>query len=481
MAGKIRSGSILLKQSYYITKFRALTKDVRSAITGTEEDFTKGSINRAVLLLSIPMVLEMIMESVFAIVDIYFVSKIGHEAVATVGITESLTTIIYAFSVGLSVAATAVVSRRVGEKRIKAASHAAFQAIITGAFASLFIAVPGLIYAEEILVLMGLTPEVAAEYYSYTAWILGGNIVIFLLFSINAVFRGAGDAALSLRVLWFANGLNIILDPILIFGWGPFPELGIEGAAIATNTGRGAAVLYQLYILFFGSGRIKLKVKELRIDFKEIIKLVKISLGSIGQFVIATTSWIIMIRIAAVFGSTVVAGYTIGIRILIFALLPAMGIANAAATLTGQNLGAGKPDRAERSVWVTSKYMTAYMVFISILFIFFRSQLVGLFIDNPEVIDVGAELMLILGFGFISYGLGMILVNSINGAGDTVTPTKINLVCFWLMEIPLAYLLAIEFKFDETGVFLSIVISETIMTLLAFLAFRHGKWKTKVV
>jgi putative MATE family efflux protein len=343
------------------------------------------------------MVLEMVMESVFAIVDIYFVSKIGHEAVATVGITESLTTIIYAFAVGLSVAATAVVSRRVGEKRIKAASHAAFQAIITGAFASLFVAVPGIMYAKEILILMGLTPQVAAEYYPYTAWILGGNIVIFLLFSINAIFRGAGDASLSLRALWLANGLNIVLDPILIFGWGPIPALGIEGAAIATNIGRGSAVVYQLYILVWGSGRIKLHIRELKIDFKEIAKLIKISLGSIGQFLIATTSWIIMIRIAAVFGSTVVAGYTIGIRIMIFALLPAMGIANAAATLTGQNLGAGKPERSERSVWVTSKYMTIYMIFVSILFIFFRYPLVALFIDTPDVIDVGAELMLILG------------------------------------------------------------------------------------
>ena len=481
MAGKNKSESILLKQSYYISKFRSLSGDIRKAIAGTDEDFTSGSISRAVMLLSIPMVLEMIMESVFAVVDIYFVSKIGHEAVATVGITETLTTIIYSFAIGLSVAATAVVSRRIGEKKPEEASHAAFQAMVTGAFASVFIAIPGIIYAEEILVLMGLSESVVYEYSSYTGWILVGNVIIFMLFTINAIFRGAGDAAISLRVLWFANALNIILDPVLIFGWGPFPELGISGAAIATTTGRGAAVIYQLYILFRGKGRLKLTASKLRIDLKVIRKLVNISLGSIGQFLIATSSWIVMIRIAAEFGSTVVAGYTIGIRIMIFALLPAMGLANAAATLTGQNLGAKDPERAERSVWVTSKYMTFYMLLVSVLFIFFRYRLISLFIDDPAVVDVGAELMLILGYGFIAYGIGMIVINAINGAGDTVTPTKINFICFWLMEIPLAYILSNEFGMEETGVFLAIVISESIMTLLGLLAFRKGKWKTKVV
>jgi len=471
----------LYKQSYYISRFRSLARYVSQSISGTEEDFTSGSIRRAVILLSIPMVLEMILESVFAIVDIYFVSKIGSEAVATVGITESLTTIIYSLAVGLSMATTAVVSRRIGEKKSKDAAHAAYQAILTGASASIFIAIPGIIFAEDILILMGLSPETAALNSAYTSWILGGNIVIFLLFIINATFRGAGDAVLSLRVLWIANGINIFLDPALIFGWGPFPELGIAGAAIATNIGRGTAVLFQLYILFQGRSRIKLKINELHVDFKIITKIIKLSLGVVGQFLIATSSWIIMIRIAAIFGSSVVAGYTVGIRILIFALLPALGISNAASTLTGQNLGAKRPDRAEQSVWTTAKYISVYMLFVSALFIFFRYELMGLLISDPEVIAVGAELLLILGFGFVSYGIGMIVVHALNGAGDTITPTKINVVCFWLIEIPLAYALAIYIGMEETGVFLSIVISETMMTVLGLIAFKQGKWKNMEV
>ncbi|MCD4790731.1 MAG: MATE family efflux transporter [Bacteroidales bacterium] len=455
--------------------------DIKEAITGTEQDFTSGSLRRAIFLLSVPMVLEMVMESVFAVVDIYFVSRLGADAVATVGITESIVTIVYAIGVGLSMATTALVSRRIGEKKPEEAAKVAFQSILTGLLVSLVIAIPGIIYASELLQVMGATEEMYSSMWGYTAVMLGGNVVIMLLFIINAVFRSAGDAAISMRVLWIANIINLFLDPMLIFGIGPFPELGIMGAAIATNIGRGLAVGYQFYLLFSGKGRVKLSVKDISIHFKTIKQLVKLSLGGIGQNIIATSSWIGLVRIISEFGSEVLAGYTIALRVIIFSLLPSWGISNASATLVGQNLGAKNPERAEKSVWATGKVNMIFMGTVSLIFILFPSMFIQLFINDILVIKSGALCLRIISYGFVAYGLGMVLVQAFNGAGDTVTPTKINLFCFWLLEIPLAYLFAITSGIGETGVYYAIVVAETMMTILAAYLFMKGKWKLKKV
>jgi len=462
-------------------KYKRLVQDVKEVIAGTEQDFTTGSLKRAIFLLSVPMVLEMVMESIFAVVDIYFVSRLGAEAVATVGITESLVTIVYAIGIGLSVATTALVSRRIGEKNPEGAAKAAFQSIITGLFVSLLIAIPGIIYASKLLQVMGASEEIYANMSSYTAIMLGGNAVIMLLFIINAVFRSAGDAAISMRVLWVANIINLILDPMLIFGIGPFPELGVMGAAVATNIGRGLAVIYQFYLLFKGNGRVKLLVSHISVHLQTIRSLLKLSVGGIGQNVIAMSSWIGLVRIISEFGSEAIAGYTIAIRIIVFSLLPSWGISNAAATLVGQNLGAKKPGRAEKAVWAVGKVNMASMGIISVILILFPSAFIRLFIDDPAVIFSGAASLRILAYGFILYGLGMVMVQALNGAGDTLTPTKINFFCFWLLEIPLAYFLALSLGIGETGVYYSIVIAESVMTIAAAWYFKRGKWKLKEV
>jgi len=366
--------------------------DLREALAGSERDFTQIPLSKAILLLSIPMVLEMIMESVFALVDIFFVSRLGAEAVATVGITESLMTIIYALGIGLSVGTTALVSRRIGEKRPEKASVAAVQAIITGIVVSLVFSMTGLFFARDLLRLMGASEETVQMGYMYPAIMLGGNMVIMLLFINNAVFRSSGDAAISMRVLWFANILNIILDPMLIFGIGPFPELGIMGAAVATNIGRGMAVLYQFYLLGKGKYRVQIRANQIVIRVREMVQLVKLSLGAIGQYIIATSSWIVLVWVVTSLGEDVVAGYTIAIRILLFALLPAWGLANAAATLVGQNLGAKQPERAERSAWVVGIANMIFLGLVSIIFITIPDTFIGAFIDrakDPIVMESG--------------------------------------------------------------------------------------------
>ncbi len=460
---------------------KKLWRDILESIAGTEQDFTKGSLSRAILLLSIPMVLEMMMESVFAIADIYFVSKLGADAVATVGLTESLMTLIYAIGIGFSMATTATVARRIGENNKKGASIAASQSIIVGAIISLVLAIPGIYFAKDLLVLMGASETVIATGYSYTAIMISANIVIMLLFIINAVFRSAGDAAISMRVLWFANICNIILDPCLIFGLGPFPELGIKGAAIATVTGRGLAVIYQFYILFSRSGRIRLYWSSFRIHMDIIRKLVKLSYGGIGQYIIATSSWIGLMRILAIFGSEVLAGYTIAIRIIIFSLLPSWGLANAASTLVGQNLGAKQPERAERSVWKTSFINMGFLAIFALVFISEPEFFIRLFIDDPTVIHHGIQALQIISFGYLFYAFGMVMPQAFNGAGDTVTPTMINLISFWMIELPVAYVLANILGFEEKGIFYAIVIAESIMASLGIWLFRKGKWKLKKV
>lgn len=455
--------------------------DIWESVSGTEQDFTTGKLGRAILLLSIPMVLEMVMESIFAIVDIFFVSKLGPDAVATVGITESLITIVYAVAVGLSMATTALVSRRIGEKRPEKAAEVAFQSMITGLGISFLIAWTGWFFAPEILMMMGISSNIAESMSGYTAWMLGGNTVIMMLFIINAIFRSSGDAAISMKVLILANTINIILDPCLIFGIGPFPELGITGAAVASNTGRGIAVLFQLYLLFGARHRIKLRWASIKIDFKIIREILSISAGGIMQTFIATSSWIGMVRILSVFGNEVLAGYTIAIRIIIFSLLPSWGVSNAAATLVGQNLGARKPDRAERAVWFTAIINVILLGSIGIFFVIWPDFFIRLFIQDDEVVKYGATALRLISFGFLAYGLGMVMIQSFNGAGDTKTPTWINFFSFWLLEIPLAYSLALVMGFREYGVFYAILSAETVMTIIAVILFRRGRWKLKKV
>lgn len=472
----LKSNSIMEKS---IHKYKKLLINLKEAIAGTEQDFTKGSLSKAIFLLAVPMVIEMIMEAIFAVVDIFFVARLGADAIATVGITESLITIVYAIAVGLSMATTAMVSRRIGEKDKKGASRAAFQSILTGILVSIIIAIPGFFLADDLLKLMGASETMHSEMSGYTQIMLGGNIVIMLLFIINAIFRSAGDAAISMRILIIANGLNIILDPILIFGWGPIPAMGITGAAIATNIGRGLAVLYQFYLLFNGKKRVKIAAENIRIHFKTIKQLIRLSLGGIGQHLIATSSWIGLVRIISVFGSEALAGYTIAIRVVIFLLLPAWGISNAAATLVGQNLGAKEPERATKSVWAVGKVNMIYMAFAGIFLFMFPETIIKLFTSDMAIITSGIASLQIISLGFVFYGLGMVMVQSLNGAGDTVSPTWINLFAFWMIEIPVAYLLAIQWGVGEYGVYYSIIIAETIMSLTAMWVFSRGKWKTK--
>ena len=458
--------------------------DLREALAGSERDFTQIPLSKAILLLSIPMVLEMIMESVFALVDIFFVSRLGAEAVATVGITESLMTIIYALGIGLSVGTTALVSRRIGEKRPEQASVAAVQAIITGIVVSLVFSMAGLFFARDLLRLMGASEETVQMGYMYPAVMLGGNMVIMLLFINNAVFRSSGDAAISMRVLWFANILNIILDPMLIFGIGPFPELGIMGAAVATNIGRGMAVLYQFYLLGKGKYRVQIRANQIVVRVREMIQLIKLSLGAIGQYIIATSSWIVLVWVVTSLGEDVVAGYTIAIRILLFALLPAWGLANAAATLVGQNLGAKQPERAERSAWVVGIANMIFLGLVSIIFIAIPDTFIGAFIDrakDPIVMESGITCLRVISFVFCVYALGQVMVNAINGAGDTATPIWINFIAFWILEIPLAFFLTKVLNLEIHGVCYAILVADTSMTLISLAVFRRGKWKLKEV
>ena len=460
---------------------QSLWASLRDAIRGTNADYTKIPLRRAVFLLAVPMVLELVLESTFAVVDIFFVAKLGASAVATVGLTESYLFLLYSVAMGLAMAVTAVIARRVGEGKQEEAAVTAVQAIIVALLVSILPAVVGIVYAQDLLRLMGADAWSIEHGYRYTQWMLGGNAVIMLLFVINAIFRGAGDAAIAMRVLWVANGLNILLDPLLIFGWGPVPAMGVEGAAIATNIGRGVGVLMQLWILFRGGQHIRVLGSQLAWRGAVLWNIVRTSLGGVGQMLVAMTSWIFLMRILSSIGSEAVAGATIAIRVMMFTMMPAWGMSNAAATLVGQNLGARQPERAEASVWQIGWYNMAYLVLIAVLFFAFPRQIVGIFSADANVIAIGAEWLRILSYSLFVYGWWMVSVQAFNGAGDTKTPTWINVVFFWLIQIPLAWVLALHLGLQETGVFWAVFVSETSVGLFTLWLFSRGRWKTAQV
>jgi putative MATE family efflux protein len=444
---------------------------IKQAINGEHQDFTTGSIERAVFLLAIPMILEMCMESVFAVVDIFFVAKLGSDATATVGLTESVLTIIYSVAIGISMASTAIVARRVGEKNEAEASKAGAQAIMLTAALSILISITGLFFAADILRMMGATPSIIAIGTPYATIMLAGNIVIMMLFLLNGIFRGAGDASIAMKSLWIANLFNIILCPLFIH-W-----FGLTGAAIATTTGRGIGVLYQVYRMLKGNGIIKMQVQYFKLQWQVLKNLISIASPATFQFIIASASWMFMARIIAGFGGDAVAGYTIAIRLLIFFLMPAWGLSNAAATLVGQNLGAQQPERAEKSVWATAKYNAIFMGIVSVLFFVFGEFFVRLVSHDENVIRIAAQALRITSMGYIFYGIGMVMVNAFNGAGDTKTPTWINFFGFWMFQIPLAYWLSHQLNWGPKGVFTAILLAESSITIAGIIMFKRGRWK----
>lgn len=460
------------KVSYFFTL-------LKQSLRGDEHDYTQGSIKVAIVLLAIPMILELSLESVFAVVDIFFVSKLGSNATQTVGLTESVITVVYSLAIGLSTAATAMVARRVGEKNPEAAAHAGMQALIMAFIATIVVSAAGLIFAPGILRIMGATPAVVKEGAMFTRIMLGGSLVIILLFLINGIFRGAGNAAIAMRSLWLASLMNIILCPCLINGYGPFPELGLKGAAIATVIGRGTGVAYQCYHLFRGKkGTINLGKEHFIIDFPLMRSLIKIAWPATFQFIIASGSWIVLAQLVAVTGGThASAGYQIAIRNVVFFILPAWGLSNAAATLVGQNLGAKRPDRAERSAMLTMRYNAIFMSGVMLLFIFFARPIISIFTSVPQDLQFGAQALQIIGTGYIFYGIGMVMIQALNGAGDTRTPTRINLLSFWAFQIPFAYLLVKVFDLGVSGAFIAIPVAETVLALAAWYTFKKGRWK----
>lgn len=460
---------------------QSVWKELGDAIRGTEADYTQIGLKKAIFLLAVPMILELVMESTFAVVDIYFVGKLGASAVATVGLTETYLFLLYSIAMGVSTAVTAIIARRIGEKNREEAGVAAIQSIFLALLSSLPFAVAGIFFSKELLALMGADEWSIQHGYRYTQWMLGGNAVIVLLFVINAIFRGAGDAAIAMRVLWIANGVNIVLDPLLIFGWGPIPAMGIEGAAIATTVGRGVGVAIQLWTLFKGGKHIRVLSAQLYWDARVILNIVRTSLGGVGQMIVAMTSWIFLMRILANVGSEAVAGSTIAIRIMMFTMMPAWGLSNAAATLVGQNLGAGNPDRAESAVWKIGFYNMIFLVGVSVLYFLYNESLMRIFTENAGVVAVGSEWLQILSYSYFVYGWWMVSVQAFNGAGDTRTPTLINLVFFWLIQIPLCYFLAISQDWAQSGVFWGVFVSETSVGLFTLWLFTKGRWKLATV
>jgi len=458
-------------------KLKHFATNFRIAVLGLEKDFVSGSIERAIFMLSVPMILEMMMESLFAVVDVFFVGKLGVDAIATVGLTEAIIMIVYSICVGLSMGVTAMVSRRAGEKKYKDASDVAFQSILIGVFLALIIGIIGFVFAKDLLYLMGASETLINQGYGYTQVLIGGNVTIMLLFILNAVFRGAGDASIAMRALWIANGLNLILDPLFIFGIGPWDGLGVQGAAIATTIGRSVGVGYQLYILFNGKSVIKLIKANMVFRLKIMQRLIKVSLGGMGQYLISTASWIFLVRIISYFGSDAVAGYTISIRIIIFTILPSWGISNAAATLVGQNLGANQPERAEKSVWKCAFYNMLFLFVVSIVFFVFADFLVGIFNAEGDVLNYGVIALRYICVGYVFFAYGMVVSQAFNGAGDTRTPTIVNFFSYWMLQIPLAYLLAMHTAFEIKGIYIAILAAEIFLAIVIVLIFRKGKWK----
>ncbi|MCA0232832.1 MAG: MATE family efflux transporter [Bacteroidetes bacterium] len=451
------------------------------ALKGEEHEYTSGSINRAIFLLSVPMILEMVMESLFAVVDIFFVSKVNTDAVATVGLTESVLTLVYSVAIGLSTAATAIVSRRIGEKQHAEAGHAAAQVILVSVVLGVVIGLGGFFGAETILRAMGGSENLIASGSNFTRIIFASSPAIILLYTLSGVLRGGGDAAVAMRSLWIANGVNMLLCPLFIFGWGPVPAFGVAGSAMATTIGRSLGVLYQLYALTKGNGVVKVLTSQLKADFTIIRNLISVSAGGTGQFLIASASWVFLTRILSDFGPQIVAGYTIAIRVIVFTILPSWGMANAAATLVGQNLGANKPERAETSVWRAAFFNFVFLAVVAVIFFVFSANIISWFNDDPTTVATGVNCLRIICFGYLFFAYGMVISQSFNGAGDTLTPTLMNLVCFWAIEIPLAYFLAKYLDLGPNGVYISVAFSESMLAVVGILLFRRGKWKTKKV
>ncbi|HTT69521.1 MAG TPA: MATE family efflux transporter [Gemmatimonadales bacterium] len=454
---------------------------VRLALRGTRQDYTEGPIARALVLLAVPMVLETLLESLFAVVDIFFVAHLGADAIATVGLTESMMSLIYAVAIGLGIGAAAVVARRVGEHDPSRASHAGGQAILLGVLVSLPISLIGLTLAPDLLKVLGASAGVRSVGSGYTRVLLGGNAAVLLLFLINAVFRGAGDASIAMRSLWLASGCNMVLGPLFIFGVGPFPRLGVTGAAVGTTIGRSIGVLYQVRQLARRRGRIAIRAGDFFPDVRQLASLVRLSGSGILQILIGTASWLALIRVLALFGSTVLAGYTIGIRVIVFALLPSWGLSNAAATMVGQNLGAKKPERAERAVWMAAWYNMWVLGALGVLFVVLAGPIIAIFTRDAAIAPWGVGCLRIVSAGFVFYAYGMVVSNAFNGAGDTWTPTVLNLVCFWLLEVPLAWALSRLPAFGPHGVFVAIAVAFSTLALSSSLLFRRGRWKTRAV
>jgi putative MATE family efflux protein len=473
--------STVVTEAQQLQQQPSLWASIREALRGSHQDFTAGSLNRAILLLAIPMVLEMVLESLFAVVDVFWVGRVGANAVATVGLTESLMLLIFAIGMGLSLSTTAMVARRIGEKDPEDAAVAGVQAIILGLIVAIGLGVPAVIFAPQLLGMMGASPEIIATGSGYARIALGGSGVVVLLFLNNAIFRGAGDAAIAMRLLWVSNIINLILDPCLIFGWGPFPRMGVTGAALATFTGRGIGVLYQFYRLMRGTERIRVLRRQLRVNLQVIWRLIRVSLTGIFQFMIAQTSWIVLVKIISESGSDALAAYTIAIRIVIFVILPSWGLSNAAATLVGQNLGAKQPERAETSVWRTGLYNMIFLGGVGVLFLIFAPQAIHIFTHDPAVVPLAVTALRIVSTGNIGFAYGMVMLQAFNGAGDTLTPTIVNFFGFWMFEIPLAYWLTMHMGWHANGVYWSIVIAEGAVAVASILLFRQGKWKLRKI
>lgn len=456
-------------------------QDLRAGIRGQQRSYTTGSIGRAVVLLAVPMVLEMVMQSVFAVVDVFFIGKLGPDSVAAAGMTDSMLTLVFSIAMGLSMAATAVVARRIGEREPDKAALSAVQAIALGVALSVPIAIVGIVFAPKLLSLMGASEAIIDAGGGFTAIMLGSNITVMLLFLINAIFRGAGDAVIAMRVLWIANAVNIVLDPIFIFGWGPIPAMGIEGAAIATVTGRSLGVLIQFRALAAGRGHLRVERRHLRFDGTIARRILRVSGTGMLQFLVGTASWVGIFRILAEFGGVAVAGYTIAVRLIIFALLPSWGMGNAAATLMGQNLGAGKPDRAERSVWMAAFSNLVFLSVVGTIFHVFAEPLARIFTTEADVVAVAATCLSIVAYSYPAFAFGMVMVAAFNGAGDTTTPTWINLFCYWVLQLPLAWGLSTTLGMGPKGVFITIAVAQASIAVVGIALFRRGTWKSRSV